>query len=375
MSERDIQIALMTAMQESSLRNLHGGDRDSQGLFQQRPSQGWGTVAQVTDPYYASKKFYSVLKGVKNRDSLTMGQAAQRVQRSKYPDAYDKWQGDAGAFIHAGMDDRPGGFTAQAVSASTVPATPGMANGGASAMPATPGMAKGPVNPLAAPVKDTTPPVGYLPPNLLPDVAADGTTPLSSDGGSVMRSVVSAGMGGAKALSSPDGAPLLDNPAAGAAFDMTPVSESDFNSAMDRGGAQQQPGLLPTGTTEGGNKITSIAQQYMGTPYVWGGTTPSGFDCSGFVQYVYKKAGINIPRMSFAQANAGTRVGLNQLQAGDLVAWDNSSRNNGADHIAIYLGNGMIIEAPRPGLAVRIRKLGKNEGAWGVTYMRGGKNG
>jgi hypothetical protein len=91
-SDRDIQIALMTAMQESSLRNLTGGDRDSAGLFQQRPSCGWGTYAQVTDPRYAAQKFYRTLMGIGNRDSMSLTQAAQAVQRSAFPDAYAKWQ-------------------------------------------------------------------------------------------------------------------------------------------------------------------------------------------------------------------------------------------------------------------------------------------
>lgn len=98
-SDRDIQIALMTAMQESSLKNLSGGDRDSAGLFQQRPSQGWGTFAQVTDPRYAAQKFYKTLFGVKNRDSMSLTQAAQTVQRSAYPDAYAKWEGLARALM------------------------------------------------------------------------------------------------------------------------------------------------------------------------------------------------------------------------------------------------------------------------------------
>lgn len=70
------------------------------------------------------------------------------------------------------------------------------------------------------------------------------------------------------------------------------------------------------------------------------------------------------------QARAGKRIGIHNLQAGDLVAWDNSSRNNGADHIAIYIGSGLIVEAPRPGVPVRTRKLGDNEGAWGVRISR-----
>lgn len=94
-SSRDIIIALMTAMQESTLKNLNYGDRDSLGLFQQRPSQGWGTPAQVTDPVYASKKFFSSLFGVKNRNSMPLTLAAQAVQRSAFPLAYAKWQGMA----------------------------------------------------------------------------------------------------------------------------------------------------------------------------------------------------------------------------------------------------------------------------------------
>lgn len=95
MSKRDIQIGLMTAMQESMLRNINYGDRDSLGLFQQRPSMGWGTPAQVTDPEYAARKFFSVLKGVEGRGSMPMTLAAQAVQRSAYPLAYAKWADEA----------------------------------------------------------------------------------------------------------------------------------------------------------------------------------------------------------------------------------------------------------------------------------------
>lgn len=88
-------IAIATAMQESSLNNLNYGDRDSLGLFQQRPSQGWGTAAQITDPVYAATKFYDALVKVKNWQGIPLTQAAQDVQRSAYPDAYAHWQTDA----------------------------------------------------------------------------------------------------------------------------------------------------------------------------------------------------------------------------------------------------------------------------------------
>lgn len=85
-------VALVTALQESELRNLDYGDRDSLGLFQQRPSQGWGTAAQVRDPVHASTKFYEGLFQVSGWESMTVTQAAQAVQASGFPDAYAKWE-------------------------------------------------------------------------------------------------------------------------------------------------------------------------------------------------------------------------------------------------------------------------------------------
>jgi murein DD-endopeptidase MepM/ murein hydrolase activator NlpD len=96
-------IAVATAMQESSLRNLgHLGERndhDSLGLFQQRPSQGWGTPAQLTDPVYAAAAFYRTLLTVAGWEQLPMSDAAQRVQRSAFPQAYAKWENAATAMV------------------------------------------------------------------------------------------------------------------------------------------------------------------------------------------------------------------------------------------------------------------------------------
>ncbi len=85
-------VALATALQESGLRNLTYGDRDSLGLFQQRPSQGWGSANQILDPVHASTKFYEGLQKVSGWQSLSITQAAQAVQRSGFPDAYAKWE-------------------------------------------------------------------------------------------------------------------------------------------------------------------------------------------------------------------------------------------------------------------------------------------
>ena len=124
----------------------------------------------------------------------------------------------------------------------------------------------------------------------------------------------------------------------------------------------------PTGSIR--ERLVDIAKAWTGTPYGFGGSTPGEeLDCSGLVQQAFKKIGVTVPRISAAQARMGKRVGLDKLQVGDLVAWDNSSRNRGADHIAIWLGDGRIIEAPRPGLSVRIRELGDDDlkdGVWGV---------
>ncbi|MFI7503862.1 heavy metal transporter [Streptomyces sp. NPDC049687] len=95
MPERAVAIALATALQESGLRNLTHGDRDSLGLFQQRPSQGWGTAQQVTDPAYAAGIFYKHLAKVPDYTGLPLTVAAQRVQRSGYPEAYAKHETDA----------------------------------------------------------------------------------------------------------------------------------------------------------------------------------------------------------------------------------------------------------------------------------------
>ncbi|WJK33149.1 M23 family metallopeptidase [Solwaraspora sp. WMMA2065] len=94
-------IAVATAMQESSLRNLAGGDRDSVGLFQQRPSQGWGTPTQLRDPVHASEKFFDRLVTIDGWQTMPLAGAAQAVQISAYPDAYAKWERPAAELVTA----------------------------------------------------------------------------------------------------------------------------------------------------------------------------------------------------------------------------------------------------------------------------------
>ncbi|MFB7912673.1 hypothetical protein [Streptomyces sp. NPDC056061] len=105
MPERAVTIALATALQESGLRNIEHGDRDSLGLFQQRPSQGWGTEEQIMDPVYSAGEFYRHLAEVPGYSRLPLTVAAQRVQRSGFPQAYAKHEPDA-ALLAAALTGR-----------------------------------------------------------------------------------------------------------------------------------------------------------------------------------------------------------------------------------------------------------------------------
>lgn len=119
----------------------------------------------------------------------------------------------------------------------------------------------------------------------------------------------------------------------------------------------------------GGGGLVKEAMRYIGTPYVWGGTSPLGFDCSGFTSYVYKNVlGITLPRVSYQQGNGGQGVAREQMAPGDLVFWDNSSRNNGADHVGIYIGNGKFVSAPEPGQSVKVSNLYGNY--WARRYTK-----
>ena len=107
---RAVSIALATAYQESKIRNLDHGDRDSLGIFQQRPSMGWGTPKQVRDPYYATNAFYDALVKIPNYQSMRITEAAQKVQRSGFPEAYEDHAIDARALASVLTGYSPGGL-------------------------------------------------------------------------------------------------------------------------------------------------------------------------------------------------------------------------------------------------------------------------
>lgn len=134
-------------------------------------------------------------------------------------------------------------------------------------------------------------------------------------------------------------------------------------------GAYSTGGFAGASGTGSGNGLVQEAMKYIGTPYVWGGNGPLGFDCSGFTSYVYKNVlGINLPRISYQQGNGGQGVSKDQMRPGDLVFWDNSSRNSGADHVGIYIGNGKFVSAPQPGESVKVSSLYGNY--WARRYTK-----
>jgi cell wall-associated NlpC family hydrolase len=122
--------------------------------------------------------------------------------------------------------------------------------------------------------------------------------------------------------------------------------------------ASVDPGIAPhqvPGPSQMGEAIVNAAKHFLGVPYVWGGTSPKGFDCSGLVQYVFGKFGVKVPRIAADQFNAGMKVNRSQAQPGDVIGF--SSASQGLHHIGIYIGNGLFIQAPHTGDVVKISKL------------------
>jgi cell wall-associated NlpC family hydrolase len=128
--------------------------------------------------------------------------------------------------------------------------------------------------------------------------------------------------------------------------------------SLGGGGGGTDPIAVAPPSRYGG--VVGIAMRYLGTPYVYGGSSPSGFDCSGFIMYVYAQIGVSLPHNAAAQYGYGTPVSRDQLQAGDLVFF------NGLGHAGIYVGGGSFIHSPHTGDVVKISSM---SGWYSSTYV------
>ncbi|TDV37558.1 C40 family peptidase [Actinophytocola oryzae] len=237
------QVAIQAGMTESGLRNLNYGDRDSLGMFQMRPSMGWGTPAQVVDPHYSINKFYDVLGKVPGWEQQRPGESAQDVERSGFPDRYHKWESMAAHLIGN---------------------------------------------------------VGLVP---------------------------------------------------------------------DPTGCGQGTGLFVPAPTEQSRNAIQWALGQQGKPYVWGARTDQqgSFDCSSLMLQAYRAAGITLPRVSRQQYRAGAMLPVEQAQPGDLLFWGyDRSDPDTIHHVAMYLGDGKIVEAQQTGVPVHIRSV-----RWGEAELMG----
>jgi len=143
-------------------------------------------------------------------------------------------------------------------------------------------------------------------------------------------------------------------PAQALSSTVAPVVSSSPSSSTG-GSAPVGPAPPPTHSS-----VVSIAEQYLGVPYRWGGASPSGFDCSGLVMYVFAQVGVSLPHSSYAQYGMGSAVSRDQFQPGDLVFFD------GLGHVGIYVGGGSFIHAPHTGDVVKISSI---SGWYASTYV------
>lgn len=118
-----------------------------------------------------------------------------------------------------------------------------------------------------------------------------------------------------------------------------------------------------------GADIVNYLKQYMGTPYVWGGEDPSGFDCSGLMVWGFNHFGISLPRVTYDQINKGQAISMNGLRVGDLIFFDTDRSIAGPDHVGIYAGDGKMLHTPRPGKAVELVSI--TQGYYMDRFMGG----
>jgi cell wall-associated NlpC family hydrolase len=302
--QRAAVIAEATSMQESRLINLPDGTSDSLGLFQQRPSQGWGTPAQIMQPVYASTRFYEALASVPGWQSLPLTVAAQAVQGSATPGAYAKWEPLAGSLVAT--------FSGNTDNCLTDNGT-GVPQSGITHLPA-----------------------GFALPSGTPQAVVAAIAYAADQLGKPY--IFSGGPRGQITLNSR----------------VCPAQKANSGNSSGATGVVQAT-LDPEQRCVAAAAILYATAQ-LGKPYVWGGTGPGGYDCSGLVMMAYRAAGVSLPRTTFQQVYAGTAVySFSDLMPGDLLftpGSDGTAEDPG--HVGMYVGQGLVIQAPQTGEDIEI---------------------
>ena len=208
--------------------------------------------------------------------------------------------------------------------------------------------------------------VGYVLASLMSTTndASDGSTNVESYNAIVAREQAEAEAAAAKAQQAAATKPGASQPTSTPAQSTQPSNDSgDYEEDNSSDTAYEEPAYEepayeepayeePSYDSGSSSSIVSVAQNYLGVPYVWGGTSPSGFDCSGFTQYVFRQCGYSINRTADAQYSNGSYVSYDSLQAGDLVFFANTYSASGITHVGIYIGGGQFIHAANGGVKI-----------------------
>jgi len=170
----------------------------------------------------------------------------------------------------------------------------------------------------------------------------------------------------AKQTTPPPVTPATTAPATTQTVTSAPVTTTTDATTTTPSPAAEASAATASDTPLGGGhpEVATFALQYLGVPYVWGGATPSGFDCSGLITYVYAKLGINLPHFAASQWTFGVPVATADLAPGDLVFF------HGLNHVGIYLGDNQFVAAPHTGSYVKIDSLSES---WYATHYVGAK--